>query len=321
MRIKHVVPKACTKCLADGHDDDSRDSKIGGRNVQIVQEILKKITAPYIYSDDTRLQTHLEVLGQCVFCPLHRDKEKPESVRKWMAKIQAIRPLIKLTQSISTAPAAAMNASPKQLIRDDIPALAHIEQIGYDTSPFTVVDRCSPNFVKCTQTALKSRSGSPEGYVYAYEVEGNPGFVKIGYTGSTSQTRFKDIAFMCNRKPMELYPMPTDTENKIKNPKVVEALCHAQLREHQVIVDCDACLRKHREWFRVAPEDAIGAIQKWSIWMEKFTVESNWRKRLDDKMEKTKDLGRLLKELEGETLGALSTPSRPDCRRRLLPSS
>lgn len=128
--------------------------------------------------------------------------------------------------------------------------------------------------------------------------------MKIGYTGSTSETRFKDIAFMCNRKPIELYPTPADTKNKIKNPKVVEALCHAQLREHQVIIDCDACLRKHREWFRVAPEDAIDAIQKWSSWMEKFTAESNWRQRLDDRIAKTKDLGRLLKELEGETLGA-----------------
>ncbi|KAE8412929.1 hypothetical protein BDV36DRAFT_270090 [Aspergillus pseudocaelatus] len=177
-----------------------------------------------------------------------------------MSNIQAIHPPIKLAQSISTAPAAAKIASPKQFIRDDIPTLASIEQIGYDTSPFTVVERCSPNFVKCTQAALKSRSGSPEGYVYAYKVKGNSGFVKIGYTGFTSQTRFKDIAFTCNRKPMELYPTSTDTDNKIKNPKVVEALCHAQLREHQVTIDCDACLSNHREWFCVASEDAIGAI-------------------------------------------------------------
>lgn len=129
-RIKHVVPKVRTNCLADGHDYDSRDSKIGGRNVQIVQEILKKIIAPYIYSDDTRLQAHLEILGQCVFCPLHRDKEKPTSVRKWMSRIQTIRPPINRAQSISTAPAAAKIASPKQLIRDDIPTLASIEQIG-----------------------------------------------------------------------------------------------------------------------------------------------------------------------------------------------
>jgi hypothetical protein len=67
---------------------------------------------------------------------------------------------------------------------------------------------------------LKPKSGLPEGYVYAYEVEGNPGFVKIGYTGFTAQKRFDDIAF---------YPIPINTSNTIKNSKLVEALCHAQL--------------------------------------------------------------------------------------------
>ncbi|GFF85136.1 ankyrin repeat domain-containing protein 50 [Aspergillus udagawae] len=262
-----------------------------------MQKILKKITAPDVYSDDTRLQAYLEALGQYVFCPLHREQEKPTHVKNWTSQIQAIRPLNKLAQSISTDPAAVKIVYPKQLIDDDI-----YEQLGYDISPFMHVDQGSPISVKCIQTALKPKSGSSEGYVYAYEVEGNPGFVKIGYTGFTAQKRFEEIAFMCNRKPIGLYPIPINTGNTIKNPKLVEALCHVQLREHQVTIDCHACLCKHKEWFRVSREDAIGTVQKWSSWMEKVAAKSDWRERLGDKIEKTQNLGQLLKQLEGETL-------------------
>jgi hypothetical protein len=130
LHIKHVLPGARTKCLAEGHDDDPLNSRLGGRNVHAMQEILKKITAPDVYSNDTRLQAYLEALGKYVFCPLHREQEKPTHVKNWISQIQAIRRPNKLAQPIPTDPAAAKIVYPKQLIGDDIYDLPNIEQIG-----------------------------------------------------------------------------------------------------------------------------------------------------------------------------------------------
>lgn len=128
--IKHVLPRARTQCLAEGHKDDSLDSKLGGRSVLAMQKILKKITALDVYSNDTKLQAFAEALGQYVFCPLHREHEMPTHVKNWISQIQAIGPSNKLAESISTDPAAIKIVYPKHLIGDDIYDLLNIEQRG-----------------------------------------------------------------------------------------------------------------------------------------------------------------------------------------------
>ncbi|KAF9893333.1 hypothetical protein FE257_011765 [Aspergillus nanangensis] len=298
-RIKHVVPEVSITCFADKQNSISCIERIGGGNVQTTRRVVNKITEAEVYSNDARLQECLELLEKLIFCSLHGEKERTTHVRTWTSEIQAIRSPI---MPISTAPAVTKFAFSLQSSQDDVSCLTNIKK-GCDYSSFIVVDQKPPNYIKKIRTALRLKSPL-EGHVYVYEVQGNPEFVKVGYTSKTVQERIETIGFRCNRKVKEIYPVTMDRDNKIKSPELVEALCHAQLRNSQVTINCDACLGKHYEWFRVSPTEAIDAIQKWSSWMKKVAATSTWREKLAGKVKvnEFQDLGKLLKELEGEIL-------------------
>lgn len=106
-----------------------------------------------------------------------------------------------------------------------------------------------------------------DGYIYMYEVEGNKGFVKIGYTTQTREKRHEEWRYSCNRDPKVLYPTSPDSSMKIPNARRVEALCHAELDHRRTRIYCRGCLKQHIEWFEINPAEAIGVIQKWSKWM------------------------------------------------------
>lgn len=46
-----------------------------------------------------------------------------------------------------------------------------------------------------------------------------------------------------------------------------EKLCHTELVDYQVHIDCTGRLQEHHEWFQTSPENAIAVIRKWSAWM------------------------------------------------------
>jgi hypothetical protein len=127
-----------------------------------------------------------------------------------------------------------------------------------------------------------------DGYVYAYEVEGNNGYVKIGYTTRSVTDRHNEWSFDCNRQTKSLYPpltaaanisssaaattpaaRPVATETAILVPHArrIEALCHAELDHRRIRIYCGACLKQHIEWFNVSAAEVTAVIQKWSRWM------------------------------------------------------
>ncbi|KAJ4345912.1 uncharacterized protein N0V89_012048 [Didymosphaeria variabile] len=161
---------------------------------------------------------------------------------------------------------------------------------AYDSSPFDILahanHHASPTH---SHKLIRDKISKPldahdlrDGYVYAYEVEGNEGYVKIGYTTRPVMERYDEWSFNCNRQTKPLYPSPPSAAATISSrateaaaaPTVlipharrVEALCHAELKHRRIRMYCGACLQQHVEWFEVSAIEATAIIQKWSRWM------------------------------------------------------
>jgi hypothetical protein len=154
------------------------------------------------------------------------------------------------------------------------------------------------------------RTDREDGYVYLYEVEENKGFVKIGYTGRSTETRHKEWDFDCNREPKVLYPIPSGSAMVVPNARRVEALCHAELDHRRIRIYCKGCLKQHIEWFEISPAEAIGVIQKWSKWMTTRPYQSiqlrsvvKWTLK-EEEMRRARDIDQFMKEI---SVAAIST--------------
>lgn len=137
-----------------------------------------------------------------------------------------------------------------------------------------------------------------DGHVYLYEVEGNKGLVKIGYTGRSTEMRHKEWSFDCNREPKILYPIHSSSV-MVPNASRIEALCHAELKHRRIRIYCKACLKQHTEWFEISPAEAIAVIQKWSIWIAtrpylESTVE--WTLK-EEEMQKAGDIDQFMEDI------------------------
>jgi hypothetical protein len=73
-----------------------------------------------------------------------------------------------------------------------------------------------------------------DGHVYLYEVDGNPGFVKLGYTMRAIQERSREWKFGCNRIPTVLFPVSFATAELVPMAHRVEHLCIAELKYRNV---------------------------------------------------------------------------------------
>jgi T5orf172 domain len=143
---------------------------------------------------------------------------------------------------------------------------------AYDTTTFDIIARSdrladyksSYNLVQREVTRPLDSTDQKDGYVYLYEVEGNKGSVKLGYTGRSIETRHEEWSFDCNRSPKVLYPIHSGSVMVVPNARRVEALCHAELDHRRIRIYCRGCLKLHIEWFEISPEEAIAVIQKWS---------------------------------------------------------
>lgn len=105
-----------------------------------------------------------------------------------------------------------------------------------------------------------------------YQVDGNDGFVKIGFTSKPIQQRLDEWEADCNRKPRLLYPLPSAGAKPILHAAHVEALCHAELNWFRARIECKTCIKQHIEWFKVSPDDValeqvIAVVRKWWWWM------------------------------------------------------
>jgi hypothetical protein len=64
-----------------------------------------------------------------------------------------------------------------------------------------------------------------------------------------------------------LFPTSSESAQTVPNAWRVEELCHAELVDCQVYIDCTGCLCEHKEWFQISAAEAIAVVQKWSTWM------------------------------------------------------
>ncbi|KAE9369901.1 DUF1766-domain-containing protein [Stipitochalara longipes BDJ] len=180
----------------------------------------------------------------------------------------------------------------------------------FDTTPFDISSRCNKlaNYTSSyhlIQNQIKrplNNIDQKDGYVYLYEVEGNSGFVKLGYTSRNIEVRHQEWNFDCNRVSIGLYPIPSNSAIPVRNARRVEALCHAELDHRRIKIDCKACLKQHVEWFEVSPADAIAVFQKWSKWAATLPYERSrlrsgaWELKYEER-QKIQNIGQFMREL------------------------
>ncbi|KIM96963.1 hypothetical protein OIDMADRAFT_183024 [Oidiodendron maius Zn] len=180
----------------------------------------------------------------------------------------------------------------------------------YDTTPFDILSRSNrltdhTSSYRLIQTLLKKPldgKDQRDGYVYLYEVDGNSGFVKLGYTGRAVEVRHQEWDFDCNRVPRALYPIPSSSAIPVRYARRVEALCHAELDHRRIRIYCKGCLEQHIEWFEISPVEAIAVIKKWSKWTATFPYEmprlrsGEWGLKGEERR-KAQNIGRFMEEL------------------------
>lgn len=138
------------------------------------------------------------------------------------------------------------------------------------------------------------------GYLYAYKVQGNDGFVKIGYTTRSTAIRHEEWEEACYRKPESVYEGAN-----VPNALRLERLIHAELVREKVRIYCEACQKQHLEWFEVSEDKAIDVIRKWELWMRRNPYENisckteppNWVLKSEEKL-RLADVEDFLDDLE-----------------------
>ncbi|QMW47073.1 hypothetical protein G4B11_010552, partial [Aspergillus flavus] len=162
----------------------------------------------------------------------------------------------------------------------------------YDTTPF--------NILKQLQAPLRKEDRG-EGFLYAYEVDGNKGFVKIRYIPRSINERHDEWSFHCNRLTKPIYSPVFNVNTAVPNAASVEKLWYAKLTHRNTRIYCSGCLELHIEWFEVPPSEVIAVIKKWSKWMRPHPCQPNpvdpsniWALRPEEE-QKSKDIGRFMK--------------------------
>ncbi|PYH86301.1 hypothetical protein BO82DRAFT_428745 [Aspergillus uvarum CBS 121591] len=279
MLIRNALPNHGIMCIGTTTKGSSCRMKIGGRNVQAVDLITTKILDPEIYLHDERLEVWLQRLGRSALCSWHTEQLQEQVVR--------CRAEIAIARQSELSSRTSIGGFGNQ---DN--ATEEVWQVpGYDASPLRLLATAGPSnenplLVKDCLAAI-SKSLTPRtpkpGYVYAYTVDGNEGYVKIGYTTHDVLKRHAEWEFECNRKVISLYPDSAALGTQIAWPQLVESLCHADLCDRRLRVDCSACQKQHIEWFDVTSQRAIDTIEKWSQWVTRVACQPNWTMKVKAK--------------------------------------
>jgi hypothetical protein len=102
-------------------------------------------------------------------------------------------------------------------------------------------------------------------YTYTHTKDAFLGMVKIGYTGSTIDSRLDEWADCGHGNPILL-----DSYGRVRHPKRVEHLTHFELLDYwHALRWCEAHGKAHIEWFKIDVETASTAIRRWSSWMDR----------------------------------------------------
>jgi len=330
-RIRRLLDLESTRCIGIASSTRSRcKNGIGGQRVQNCARTIDEIVKPDIHLDDSFLDGLLKVLETNMHCHYHVNKHPPKMVASWKSSIVGIRGEQPIESAGSSAPEGARNpARAPNTQEPESPATKPVDGLAsrsrdsltpnfdrdlstcwpaaYDTSPFDIIERSnrlsdyksSYAQVKSEMTKEFEEEDLKPGYLYAYEVEGNKGFVKIGYTNISVEKRHSKWNFDCNRLSKAVYPVPSVSFGKVEHAHRVEQLCHAELRHRWIRIYCKGCLKQHREWFEVSHAEAIAVIQKWSKWMGNSpykAAENRWALR-DEEVRRVEDMDRFMTEL------------------------
>ncbi|KAH7061023.1 T5orf172 domain-containing protein [Paraphoma chrysanthemicola] len=286
------------------------------------------------------LEGYLRVLEVNMYCPSHIDKQGYKMVSTWKSSIidilkksktELVRDANLLISSVeddaeavnSEAVSESTDITKETVWRNgQLPTPRNTRSLSpefyhspskfwpsaLDASPFKRLPRLDDirnpkecyDLVKEVVTRNLAKTHNIGGYVYLYEVVGNEGVVKIGYT-KTLEKRHKDWAFDCNRETKLLYPLSKDSLEEVPNAPRVEALCHSELDYCRIRVDCGACLKEHIEWFEMSPKKCIQVIKKWSQWMrtnpfENVATDQGGLLKKEEN-EKTKDMDEFMKSV------------------------
>ncbi|QRD91369.1 hypothetical protein F9C07_2062429 [Aspergillus flavus] len=163
----------------------------------------------------------------------------------------------------------------------------------YDTTPFNILVRA--NYLEDQELSFFWC------FLYAYEVDGNKGFVKIRYTPRSINESHDEWSFHCNRLTKPIYPPVFNVNTAVPNAASVEKLWYAKLTRRNTRIYCSGCLELHIEWFEVPPSEVIAVIEKWSKWMRPHPCQpnpvdpSNISALRPEEEQKSKDIGRFMK--------------------------
>jgi hypothetical protein len=302
--FRKALKPLSTKCISQNNKEPCKE-RIGGRKVQNCERTLQELIKHEKYSDDVELELLLKVMEYNMNCTIHQSSEQV-MWKEWKKSVMKVLPLpmplgdrvpaMKAPNELQISPGAQKNAHPS--ISPDVDPASYWPEV-YDLTPFEKPQRsnydASPEslhklILKRIENPL-ARYEITKGYVYAYEVEGNEGYVKIGYTSRSLAERHDEWSFDCNRKTKPIFPASAQatatvsggTETTmteavfVPHAGRVEALCHAELNNHRIKIYCSACQKEHIEWFKVSAIEATNVIQKWSRWMATRPYEQRLR--------------------------------------------
>jgi hypothetical protein len=237
-----------TQCIGTMLENRRCKNKIGGQRTQNCTKTIKEIAEAGVYMNDINLDHFLRVLAANMCCYHHNNQSSLQRVTSWKERIVAIREragVVSTQPEESTLidsserrdsnnkPPTIPNTSITQRRRIPLKVLdqtppspcssidcfrnpaAHWSN-EYDTTPFDILEKsekpddykASYNAVRCNIMEKLDIDEQEAGYVYAYEVEENKGFVKIGYTSRPINTRHNEWSFDCNRRSILLFPNP-----------------------------------------------------------------------------------------------------------------
>ena len=104
------------------------------------------------------------------------------------------------------------------------------------------------------------RDYAQTGWIYAYTWPNTaPGFIKIGYTSKTPESRMLDQWYNCQPGSTIVHQV------RVAFPRRVEELIHRELQavRHKIIT-CRVCGRSHNEWFRASTADVVAILDAWA---------------------------------------------------------
>ncbi|KAH8646158.1 T5orf172 domain-containing protein [Xylariales sp. PMI_506] len=194
-----------------------------------------------------------------MYCPEHVDGSQRKSDKTWgqqkQAKQEVLNPLLQISRDLTKFwPPTAFDTSAL-----GITSRRRVE--GFPRAGSTDLRSWHIKIQQILDKELNLNEQPDEGYVCAFEVPGNEGLVKIGYTTGTVSKRHAEWRFACNRQVKELCAV------KVPHAYRVERLCHADLANSQVQIFCPGCWASHLEWFEVTSSEAKEVAEKWCRWM------------------------------------------------------